>query len=82
MPLLIAQLSAHRLLEVVAVSLVAGVAITTLFALVVRWGARATEAHHAGHAGGRVAYGALTAVTFVAFAAAVVYGVQVMLSSK
>jgi hypothetical protein len=78
----LAQISAHDLLEVVVVSLVAGVSITALFALVVHCGARATEAHHSGRAGLRTAYGALTAVTFLTFAAVVVYGVHVMLSSK
>jgi hypothetical protein len=82
MPVPVAQISAHDLLEVVVVSLVAGVAITTLFALVVRWGARTTEAHHAGNPAARLAYGTLTTVAFVVFAVGVVYGVHVMLSSK
>ncbi len=82
MPVPVAQISAHDLLEVVVVSLLAGVAITTLFALVVRWGARTTEAHYAGNSVARIAYGALTTVAFVVFAAGVVVGVQVMLSSK
>ena len=80
MPVPVAQISAHDLLEVVVVSLVAGVAITTLFALVVRWGAKATEALHTGHSSARIAYGTLTTVAFLVFAAGVVYGVQVMLS--
>jgi hypothetical protein len=75
-------LSAHDLLEVVVVSLIAGVAITALYSLVVRWGAKTAEAARAGHSGGVVAYGALTALTFLVFAAGVVYGVQVMLTSK
>jgi hypothetical protein len=82
MLVLAAEISAHDLLEVVVVSLVAGVAITALYSLVVRWGAKTAEAARTGHNGGVLAYGTLTVVAFLVFAAGVIYGVQVMLSSK
>jgi hypothetical protein len=68
----------HLLLQVVWVSLLAGVAISVLFSLVILGGARAGDARRAGNDGAAAAYGLLAAVAFVLFAGGVVLGVQTM----
>jgi uncharacterized membrane protein YhaH (DUF805 family) len=66
--------------EVIWVSMVAGVAITAIFSLIVLGTARYAEARRVHHRGAAVAYGMLAALSLVAFAAVVVMGVQIMLS--
>jgi hypothetical protein len=66
--------------QVIWVSLVAGVAVCTLFSLVILASARASEARRAGQDGTAAAFAVLAGVTFVLFAAGVAIGVQVMLS--
>jgi hypothetical protein len=68
------------LLQVVWVSLVAGVGISALFSFVILGGARASEARHTGRAGAAAAYAALAFVTFALFALGVVLGVQTMIT--
>lgn len=77
---LVAAIEAGDLLEVVWVSLVAGVAVTVLFSLVVLFGARSAEAQRSGQAGAAMAYAALAALSIAAFGVVVGYGVQIMLS--
>jgi hypothetical protein len=78
--MMLAAVQVSDLLEVVWVSLVAGVGITLTFSLVVLGGGRSAEARRTGRdrvAGG---YVALATLAFVLFAAGVAYGVQIMLS--
>ena len=70
----------HLLLQVVWVSLVAGVGISALFSLVIVGSARAGEARRAGQRGAAAAYAALAVVAFILFAAGVVLGVQAMVT--
>ena len=69
-----------QIVEVIWVSMVAGVAITAIFSLLVLGTARYAEARRVHHRGAAVAYGLLAALSLVVFAAVVVLGVQIMLS--
>ena len=71
---------AGDIVEVVWVSLVAGVLVSFAYALVVFGTGRSTEARRAGHGAASVAFGALAVIALVAFLGAVVFGVQEMLS--
>jgi hypothetical protein len=66
--------------QVVWVSLVAGVGITTAYSLVVYGTGRYLEAQRTGRRGVAVAYAALAIAFLVLFAAGVAFGVQVMLA--
>jgi hypothetical protein len=68
-----------QLLEVIWVSLVAGVGVTAVFSLVILGGARSEEARRGGRDRTAMAYVALAALAFAAFAAIVVIGVIIML---
>jgi hypothetical protein len=76
----LAAVEASQLLEVVWVSLVAGVTVTTLFSTVVLASGRSAEARRAGRSSAATAYVAMAVLAFVLFAALVVFGVNVMLS--
>jgi uncharacterized PurR-regulated membrane protein YhhQ (DUF165 family) len=76
----LAAVEAGLLLEVVWVSLVSGVVVTTLFSLVVRFGARSAEARRGGGSSAATLYAGLALFSFLAFAFVVVFGVQVMLT--
>jgi hypothetical protein len=69
-----------KLLEVVWISLIAGVVVTAAFALVVRESARSAEARRAGEGGAAALHAALALLFFAAFAVIVVYGLVVMLT--
>jgi hypothetical protein len=69
----------HLLLQVVWVSIVAGVGISTLFSLVIVGAARAGDARRAGRDVAATLYVALAVGAFAAFAAGVVLGVETML---
>jgi hypothetical protein len=77
---LLAAVEAGQLLEVVWVSLLAGVTVTAMFSFVVRCGARSEEARRGGNGGAATAYAGLALLAFLAFAAVVIFGVQVMLT--
>jgi hypothetical protein len=76
----LAAVQASELIEVVWVSLVAGVLVTTLFSLVVLGGGRSAEARRAGRGTAATVYASLAAAAFLVFAALVIFGVNVMLS--
>ena len=68
------------LLEVVWVSLLAGVGVTLTYSLVVLGIGRSAAARREGNEGAATAYALLAALAFAVFAAGVVFGVNVMLS--
>jgi hypothetical protein len=68
-----------QLLDVVWVSLVAAVVVTTLFAVVVRESARAADARRTGHGSAALHLG-IAILGVVVFATIVVVGVAVMLN--
>ena len=75
-----AEVDAAGLIEVVWVSLVAGIGVTLTFSLVVLGGARSATARREGRDGEALAYGGLTALALAVFVAGVVLGVNIMLS--
>ena len=68
------------LLQVVWVSLVAGIGLTLVFSLAIAAGARAGSARRAGAGGAALGWYALTGICCLLCAVAVVLGVAVMLS--
>ncbi len=77
---MLAAVEVDKLLEVVWVSLVAGIGVTAVFSLVVYSGARAGEARRAQRSGEATLFFGLSVLCFAAFAIGVVYGVSIMLS--
>jgi hypothetical protein len=76
-----AAVKAGDIVEVVWVSLVAGVFVSVTFSVVVLGGARLAEARRTGQ-GSAVLWGGLAVLAFAAFAVAVVFGVHTMLSKR
>ena len=79
---MLAAVKASDILEVVWVSLLAAVVVSTTFSFVVLGMARSTVAARAGRGTAAVAYAGMALLAFVAFAGAVVYGVHIMLSKS
>jgi hypothetical protein len=69
-----------QIVEVIWVSIAAGVGITAAYSFVVLGIARSAEARRAGNRGAAAGYGALAALSLIVFAAGVVLGVRIMLS--
>ena len=69
-----------QLLEVLWVSLVAGVGVTGCFSLVVLGSARSAEARRLGRGGASAVYAALAVLAFAVFAALVIVGARIMLT--
>ena len=70
------------ILEIVWVSLLAGVGITAAYSFVVLGMGRYAEARRAGRSGAALGYGALAALFLVIFAGGVVLAVQIMLTKS
>ena len=79
---MLAAIDAGQIAEVIWVSLLAGVGITGAYSLVVLGSARSLQARRSGQAFASVAYAGLAVVVFCLFAAAVAYGVHIMLSKS
>ena len=77
---MLASVQAGDIFEVVWVSLVAGTAVTTVYSFVVLGLARSADAARNGHGGAALLYACLAVIAFAAFAAAVVAGLNIMLS--
>ncbi len=77
---MLATVKAGDIFEVVWVSLVAGVFVTIAYSFVVLGLARSAEAARSGRNPAAVAYASMAVLAFALFAAAVVYGVHIMLS--
>jgi hypothetical protein len=74
-----AEVSSSQLAEVVWVSLSAGLAITAIFSLVIRWSASFDAARREGRDGAAVLYAGLSLLGLAIFLAGVVLGVRIML---
>jgi hypothetical protein len=79
---MLAAIDSGQILEVVWVSLLAGVGITAAYSLIVLGSARSLQARRSGHAAAAAAYAGLAGLMFLLFAAAVIYGVHIMLSKS
>jgi len=71
-----------QIVEVIWVSLFAGVAITAIFSFAVLGTGRSAEARRAHQTGAALGYGLVAVCSLLAFAAIVVFGVQIMLSKS
>jgi hypothetical protein len=71
-----------QLLQVVWVSLAAGVTVTLLFSLVVLFASRSAEHQRSGRSAHAMLHGTTALVLMVLFGAIVVYGVHVMLTKS
>ena len=69
-----------QIVEVIWVSLLAGVGITAAYSFVVLGTARYAEARRAHNTGAALGFGALAVVALILFVGLVVLGVQIMLS--
>jgi hypothetical protein len=69
----------HLLVQVVYVSLLAGIGIAVLFSLVILGSAKAGDARRAGHGAAAAGFFALAVAAFALFASGVVLGVQTMI---
>jgi hypothetical protein len=78
----IGAVKASDIVEVVWVSLLAGVLVCVSYALVVLGTARSSEARRSGKGTAALAFGVLAALALAACAAAVVFGVHVMVSKS
>ena len=76
----VAAVEVGDIVEVIWVSLLAGIGITLAFSIVVLGSGKSAEARRAGRDGASAAYGALAVLAFLAFAVGTVLGVQIMLS--
>jgi hypothetical protein len=78
--MLFAAVKLSEIVEVIWVSLVAGVGVTVLFSLVVLGSAKSAESRRNRRDGAATAYAGGALAAFLAFAAVVVIGVQIMLA--
>jgi hypothetical protein len=78
----LAAVKAGDIVEVVWVSLLAGVLVCVAYALVVLGTARSAEARRSGSGTAALVFGALAAIALAACVAAVVFGVHVMVSKS
>jgi hypothetical protein len=71
-----------QIIEVIWVSLIAGIGITTAFSLVVLGSGRSAEARRSGQHGSAIAYGLLATVFLILVFASFVFAIQVMLTKQ
>jgi hypothetical protein len=77
--LTLAAVEFGQLVRTAWVALVAGLVVTTLFALVVRASARSAEARRSGDGTAAAMHATLAVILFAGFAASVVVGLVIML---
>jgi hypothetical protein len=77
---MLAAVKAGDILEVVWVSLLAGIFVTFAYSYVVLGMGKSTQAARDGRGSAAAAWAGLAVIAFAAFAAAVVYGVHILLS--
>jgi hypothetical protein len=76
----LAAVQAGDILEVIVASLVAGVFVSVAFSVVVLGSARSAEARRGGEGTAALVWAGVAVLAFALFAAAVAYGVHIMLS--
>ena len=78
--MLLAAIEWGKLLQVIWVSLLAGIGVTLIYSLAIYAGARAAESRRAGQGAAATAYGAMTALALLIFAGGLVFGVAIILN--
>lgn len=76
----LAEIDTAALFEVIWVSIVAGIGVTTVYSIVIYAASRASEARRDGHAALSAVFGGLAILALIAFLAGVGIGVTIMLS--
>jgi hypothetical protein len=79
---MLAAIDVGQIAQVIWVSVLAGVGITAAYSLVVLGSARSLQSRRSGQSGAAIAYAGLAVLIFCLFAAAVAYGVHIMLSKS
>jgi hypothetical protein len=77
---MLAAVDVGDLVEVIWVSLLAGVGVTVTFSLVVLGGARSAEARRTGRDSAAIGYATLAGAAFLVFVTGLVLGVNIMLA--
>jgi hypothetical protein len=78
--LVLADIDWGALLEVIWVSLVAGIGVTAVYSVIIYTSSRAGDARREGNGGAAAVYGTLAALAFAMFLAGVIVGVTIMLN--
>ena len=78
--LLFADIDWGALLEVVWVSLIAGVGVSAIFSMVIYSSGRSADARREGNGGAAAVFGALAVFAFAVFLAGVIIGMTIMLN--
>ena len=78
----LAVVEVNQIFEVIWVSLIAGIGITTAFSLVVLGTGRSAEARRSGRHSAAIAYGLLATVFLILVLASFVFAIEVMLTKK
>jgi hypothetical protein len=78
----LAAVEAGDILEVIWASLIAGVFVSVAYSCVVLGSARSAEARRNGSGTAAAVWAGVAALAFAAFAAAVVFGVHIMLAKS
>ena len=69
-----------QILEVIWVSLVAGIGVTAIYSVVIYGVSRAAEARREGNGGEATMYGVVAMVAFALFAAGLIFGLSIVLN--
>jgi hypothetical protein len=77
-----ASVKAGDIIEVIWVSLAAGIFVTAAFSVVVVGAARSAESRRSGNGSNALVWAGVAVVAFGLFAAAVAYGVHIMLAKS
>lgn len=77
---MLAAIAWSDLLQVVWVSLLAGIGVTASFSLVILGSARAAESRRAGNGAAAAAFAVLSGVALLAFVAGLVFGLLIILN--
>jgi hypothetical protein len=77
----LAAIQWSQIFEVIWVSLLMGVGVTALFAIIIHASSRAAECRRTGQ-GTALVYGVVAAIALAAFGAAVVFGITVILQKS
>jgi hypothetical protein len=72
--------SVHDLLQVVWASFLAGIGVTAAYAFAILGGARAVDLTRSGRSAEAMVFGVLCAIALAMVAAAVVYGIVIMIT--
>ena len=78
----LAVVEVGEIFEVIWVSLIAGIGITTAFSFVVLGTGRSAEARRSGRTGATIAYGVLAGLFLILVAASFVFAIHIMLTKK